>query len=75
MRLVHHERGSVFQFHYPGFPYMGLWAVPGADFLCIEPWCGVADSIHSGGRLQEKEGIIALQPGGQYEREWWVEFY
>lgn len=75
MRLVHQEKGAVFQFHYPCFPYMGLWAVPGADFLCIEPWCGVADSTHASGRIEEKEGIIALQPGALFEREWWVEFY
>lgn len=73
MRLVHKERGAVFQFHYPGFPYMGLWSVPGADFLCIEPWCGIADSINASGRLEKKEGVVALKPGESFEREWWVE--
>ena len=28
-----------------GFPYMGIWAAKNANFVCIEPWCGIADSI------------------------------
>lgn len=34
-------------FHCKGFPYFGIWAAKDADFVCLEPWCGVADSINS----------------------------
>jgi galactose mutarotase-like enzyme len=64
-----------FDFHFPGFPYLGLWAAPGADFVCIEPWCGIADSVNSTQQLQDKEGIHQLPAGDVFERTWWVRFY
>lgn len=43
------------------FPYLGLWSKPqGADFLCIEPWCGVADFENHNGELVNKKGINIL---------------
>lgn len=63
------------RFYFEGFPYLGLWAAPGADFLCIEPWCGIADSVDSDQQLSNKEGIILLSPGEQFEAKWKVDFY
>lgn len=45
-----------------GFPYLGIWSKPGAPFVCIEPWCGKADSLNASGNIIEKEGIIAINP-------------
>lgn len=53
-------------------PYLGLWAARGADFICIEPWQGIADSIHSSGILEEKEGILALEAGAAYTNQWGI---
>jgi len=47
---------------FEGFPYLGIWEGKGGDFVCIEPWCGIADSVNASGRLEEKEGINRLQP-------------
>lgn len=44
------------------FPYLGIWATKGGDFVCIEPWCGIANSVDASGKLEEKEGINTLQP-------------
>jgi galactose mutarotase-like enzyme len=60
---------------FTGFPYMGIWAAKGADFVCIEPWCGIADSIHSRQQLTEKEGIIALAAQQRWKKEWGVELF
>jgi len=60
------------QFYFPGFPFLGLWAAPGADFLCIEPWCGIADSVHHNGQLEQKEGIIQLAPTETFAVTWSV---
>lgn len=60
------------EFHYKGFPYLGIWAAKDADFVCIEPWCGIADHVDASGRLEDKEGINQLQPGGLFERSWQV---
>lgn len=63
------------QFSFTGFPYLGLWAAPGADFLCIEPWCGIADSVDADQQLEHKEGIRRLPPGETFEASWQVQFY
>jgi galactose mutarotase-like enzyme len=52
------DRGIKVQFK--GFPYVGIWATKDADFVCIEPWCGIADSENTAGNLEEKEGINTL---------------
>ena len=54
------------------FPFYGIWAQKNADFVCLEPWCGIADSIDSSGELQEKEGIENLTPQATWERSWSV---
>jgi len=61
--------------HFPGFPYMGIWNFKDADFVCIEPWCGIADAVNTTGQLQEKEGINTLAAGETFERAWSVEVF
>ena len=55
---------------FEGFPYMGIWAAKDADFVCIEPWCGIADSVAASGALEEKEGMNRLAAGKTFERTW-----
>jgi galactose mutarotase-like enzyme len=43
--------------------YLGVWTRPGAGFLCIEPWRGVADPAGFCGELDAKPGISVLAPG------------
>lgn len=62
------ERGL--KMDYPGFPFLGIWAAPGGDFVCIEPWCGIADSTDSNQQYTQKEGINSLPAGGVFERTW-----
>jgi galactose mutarotase-like enzyme len=65
-----HNRGLRFEF--PGFPYLGIWAAKNAPFVCIEPWCGVADHVDHKQRLESKEGIHALGARQLWERTWSV---
>ncbi|MEY4539213.1 MAG: hypothetical protein RLZZ306_970 [Bacteroidota bacterium] len=60
------------KFDFDGFPYLGIWAAKDANFVCIEPWCGIADSANHNQELTEKEGIIALDLGENFERTWQV---
>lgn len=53
--------------HFPGFPYIGIWAAKDANFVCIEPWRGIADSVDASGNLEEKEGINSLAANGRLE--------
>ncbi|MBB2148739.1 aldose 1-epimerase family protein [Pedobacter sp. LMG 31462] len=59
-------------FHFEGFPYFGIWAAKDADFVCLEPWCGIADGIHHNQQLIDKEGIVSLAPGKEWSRNWEV---
>jgi galactose mutarotase-like enzyme len=63
------------QFDFTGFPYLGIWAAKDADFVCIEPWCGIADSVKSNQQLPAKEGIHLLQPSRDFERSWAVTLF
>ena len=51
----------VLSIQFEGFPYLGIWTKPNAPFLCIEPWCGLADNRNHNGNIFEKEGINFLQ--------------
>ncbi len=53
---------------------MGIWSAKDADFVCIEPWCGIADHVSASGELTEKEGIISIAPGDAFQREWTATF-
>lgn len=57
---------------FKGFPYMGIWAAKDADFVCIEPWQGISDSVNTTGKLEEKEGILSIEPGEIYITNWAV---
>jgi galactose mutarotase-like enzyme len=62
-------------FDFTGFPYLGIWAAKDADFVCIEPWCGIADSVNTDQQLAHKEGIQLLQPTKNFERSWSVAMF
>lgn len=64
-----------FRFTFSHFPFFGIWAAKDAPFVCLEPWCGVADSINTTGKLQEKEGIIKLDPKTTLQEFWQVEVF
>ena len=65
-----HPAGLSFVFE--GFPYFGIWAAKDADFICLEPWCGIADNVTSSQVFSEKEGIIHLPASETFERTWHV---
>jgi len=44
-------------------PYLGIWAKPGARYVCLEPWFGVDDAPQHDGDLTTKKGIQRLNAG------------
>ena len=62
------QQGITISFE--GFPYFGIWASKDAPFLCLEPWCGIADNVNHDNRLVNKEGINKLAAGSSWERTW-----
>lgn len=67
------ERGLKFKFD--GFPFFGIWAAKDAPFVCLEPWCGIADNVHHDNELKHKEGITQLAAGETWKRTWSVELF
>lgn len=49
----------------PQAQVFGLWAPnkPGCPFVCIEPWCGVADRIGFNDDISSRDCIHKLKPG------------
>jgi galactose mutarotase-like enzyme len=64
-----------FHFGIEGWPHLGIWAAPGAPFVCIEPWQGHADPVSHDGEFSSKPGIVELQPGEDWENSWWVSLF
>lgn len=62
-----------FHFDFSGFPYFGLWAARNADFVCLEPWCGIADSENTNQQLISKEGVELLHASSTFMRSWSVQ--
>lgn len=73
--ILNHKNAHGLKLHYTDFPFMGIWAAKDADFVCIEPWCGIADSVDASGELAEKEGINQLPVNASFERAWTVELF
>ena len=62
------KKEPVLSVQLEGFPYLGIWTKPNAPFLCIEPWCGLADNVNHNGNIFEKEGINLLHPQEFFSR-------
>ena len=56
-------------------PYLGIWAAKDANFICIEPWNGIADAVNTDGNLEVKEGINKLGAGDFFKTSWSVEVF
>lgn len=49
------------------WPYLGIWTKPGQkEFLCLEPWYGIADHENHNGQFEAKDGIIWLEAGDSF---------
>lgn len=54
--------GSVLTMSYDDFDFLGIWAKPGAPFVCIEPWLGITDHTNSNQDFVTKERLLQLEP-------------
>ncbi|MBP6127543.1 aldose 1-epimerase family protein [Flavobacterium sp.] len=66
--ILKNKDKSILKVNYDHFPYLGIWTKQNAPFLCIEPWCGLADGLNHNGNLEEKEGINHLPAGEDFLR-------
>lgn len=47
-------------------PQLGVWTLPGAHYVCVEPWHGHADPHDFAGEFRDKPGVFTVPPGGEW---------
>jgi len=55
--------GPRLRVDFPDAPLLAIWSKPGANFVCIEPWHGVADPAGFAGDFRSKPGVFSVGPG------------
>ncbi|AUS06989.1 aldose 1-epimerase family protein [Pseudotamlana carrageenivorans] len=74
-KVVLHSKnhGPILTVSYPDYPYLGIWAKPTGDYVCIEPWLGIADHENTNQDFKSKEGIIKLEAQKSYLASYSIE--
>ena len=61
---VCHKDGSPYVgMKYQGIPSMGIWSMPNAPFVCLEPWMGRCDNVGFNKDISEKPFINHVDAG------------
>lgn len=68
--LSRRNGGKSVVVEFKDFPYLGIWAKPGAPFVCIEPWLGYADNWNSDQLIEHKEAMICLQAEKEFSADY-----
>lgn len=61
-----HKGQTMLRVKTGGAPHLGIWAKPGAPFVCIEPWLGTCDFVDSDNQFEHKPDLTALEPGKMF---------
>ena len=48
---------------FPDTPKLGIWTKPGAAYVCVEPWHGIADPEGYTGEFRDKPGVFEVPVG------------
>lgn len=77
VELLNMDFQSVLRVDCPQAEAFGLWAPykKGCPFVCIEPWCGIADSFGFSGDFSERKHVHSLIPEETYEFKYLVTLY
>jgi galactose mutarotase-like enzyme len=57
------DTGPSVTVSWDGFEQLGLWSRAGGDFLCIEPWRGMASPADFAGEFTQKPWLMLIPPG------------
>ncbi|KQU61840.1 aldose epimerase [Sphingomonas sp. Leaf339] len=55
--------GPRLRIAFPDTPALGIWTKPGAAFVCVEPWHGIADPEGFSGEYKDKPGVFTVAGG------------
>ena len=48
---------------FPDHPILMLWDKPGAEYICIEPWCNGPDFVDAPAQIDQKFGFMRIEKG------------
>ncbi|MFD2726224.1 aldose 1-epimerase family protein [Hyunsoonleella rubra] len=71
--LKSQNQGEILSVSYHDFDYLGIWAKPNGDYVCIEPWLGIADSENTDQNFTTKEGILQLNADDTFGATYHIE--
>lgn len=63
---VERANGRKIHVDFGGAPCLGIWAKPGAPYVCIEPWYGIDDACDAGHDFTQKYRILSLDAGEEF---------
>ena len=66
-------RKEVVKFYFGKAPYLGLWAKPGAEYVCIEPWYGTNDDYDKKDDFSQKRAIQSVDVDSTFAFDWIAE--
>ena len=61
---------NIVKFNLNNAPLLGIWAKPGAPYVCIEPWYGIDDNAHATKKIEDKFAIEKLEKGEEFNYFW-----
>lgn len=73
IRSKNHQQSLSVSFQ--DFEDLGIWAKPGAPFVCIEPWLGYSDAVGKVTEFKDKEGIKQVEHGHVFEAEFVISLF
>ena len=69
------SHGEILSVSYSDFSYLGIWAKPTGNYVCIEPWLGIADNEDTNQDFKTKEGILKLDAGNTFKAIYTIEIH
>lgn len=71
--IYHKKTGRRLRLHLGEAPHFGIWAKPGASFICLEPWFSVDDTNQTDGQIEHKPGILRLTKNATFNSAYHIE--
>lgn len=69
VKLVNRNTGKGLRFDFPKFNALGVWSAPGknADYVCLEPWCGLPAFEGETGNMEDKPYVRMIPAGHSFK--------
>lgn len=72
--LKNRATGKKISISFEGIDNLLIWTKKGANFICLELWCGLPDYIGTDGDITKKIGILSLEPQKSLVRKHTIAF-